>query len=71
MSPTSNQMYDFATSTLQIFIFNCTSFQNRIKEKKVSVFLFEIVMQCLPVRIITGKRHERGYISDNHLNETG
>ena len=69
MSPTSNQMYDFATSTLQIFIFNCTSFQNRITQ--VIVFLFEIVMQCLPVRIITGKRHERGYISDNHLNETG
>ena len=28
-------------------------------------------MQYLPVRIIARKRCERGYISDDHLNQTG
>ena len=28
-------------------------------------------MHCLPIRIIVGKRREQGYISDNHLNQTG
>ena len=35
------------------------------------VFIFEIPMQCLPIRIIPGKGRERGYISNNHLNQTG
>ena len=33
--------------------------------------MFETAMQYLPVRIITRKRRERGYISDDHLNQTG
>ena len=28
-------------------------------------------MQCHPIRIIVGKPSEQGYISDNHLNQTG
>ena len=31
----------------------------------------QIAMQCLPIRTTAGKRRERGYVSDNHLNETG
>ena len=31
----------------------------------------QIAMQCLPIQTTAGKRRERGYVSDNHLNETG
>ena len=35
------------------------------------VFIFEIAIKYFPIWIIAGKRRERGYISDNHLNQTG
>ena len=43
----------------------------KLKASQCSVFIFEIAMQWLPVRIIASQRHERGYISHNHLSETG
>ena len=73
MSSTSNQMCDFLQVHYKYLYSTAlvSKIEWKLKASRCSVFIFEIAMQCLPIQIIASQRHERGYISHNHLSETG